>query len=394
MPTPKIPLRLHREGMVKLVLPDREVLGDEVARKIVFYNDVMVFSRDFSICALEAFSKLKSQRLRIAEPLTASGIRGLRYAKEVEGSDEVLICDVNPIAISFAELNTLLNGLNNKVVVQLGDANKVLSSHSSKDLRFSVTDIDPFGSPAPYVDSAIRATRIGGLIAVTATDMPPLCGVYPEVALRKYGGLSIRTEYCHEVAVRLVLGLLCREAGKYDLTIKPLTCHSTMHYVRVFVELDKHYRGLHTEHMGFIAHCFQCLHRELLAFKDLRRTTCPICGKSMSIAGPLWIGPLFNKEFCAEMLKILYRKNLPTKRQLAKTLSLILEECEGPPTYFTIDVISSRFKLKQPKVRLLVDELSARGFEATVTHFNPKAVRFNGRLEELCKTIQTISQST
>ncbi|MEM2535119.1 MAG: hypothetical protein QXD12_04870, partial [Candidatus Nezhaarchaeales archaeon] len=106
----KVPLKLFYEGKVKLLLPDDELLGEEEARRIVFYNPVMSFSRDFSICILKAYAKLKGKRyLRIAEPLTASGVRGIRYAKEVEEVGEVIISDVNPIAVRLARINVVLN---------------------------------------------------------------------------------------------------------------------------------------------------------------------------------------------------------------------------------------------------------------------------------------------
>ncbi|MHC1601234.1 MAG: tRNA (guanine(10)-N(2))-dimethyltransferase [Candidatus Nezhaarchaeales archaeon] len=382
----KVPLKVVSEGKVKILLPDDGILSEDRARKIVFYNVFMTFSRDFSICVLKTYAKLSNKRIRIAEPLTASGIRGLRYAKEIEEVSEVLLSDVNPIAIEFANINTLLNRLEDKVVIKCSDANMILSMYAVREKRFDVVDIDPFGSPAPYIDSALRSTLIGGIIAVTATDMPPLCGVYPEVALRKYGGLSLKTEYCHEIAIRLVLGLLCREAGKYDLTIKPLIAHSTRHYIRVYAQLIP-YKG--TENIGFIYHCHKCLYRETVKIDEvsLHRLSCENCGASMRFAGPLWIGPIFDKEFCKEVLTTLNSMTLPHKKALRKTLSLIVGEADGPPTYYTIDSLSRIYKVRQPKMHDLIEKLRSEGFYASPTHFNPKGFRFNGRIAELARLL-------
>ncbi|RLF08309.1 MAG: tRNA (guanine(10)-N(2))-dimethyltransferase [Thermoprotei archaeon] len=382
----KVPLKVSSEGKVKILLPDNNVLGEDRARKIVFYNIHMAFSRDFSICVLKAYAKLSNKKLRIAEPLTASGIRGLRYAKEIEEVHEVLLSDVNPIAVELAEINAFLNRLEDKVIIKCSDANMILSMHATKDKRFDVVDIDPFGSPAPYIDSALRSTLIGGIIAVTATDMPPLCGVYPEVALKKYGGLSLKTEYCHEIAIRLVLGLLCREAGKYDLSIKPLIAHSTRHYIRVYAQLVSYKR---TENIGFIYHCYKCLHRETVKIDEVSSCglLCENCGTPMRLAGPLWIGPIFDKEFCREVLATLNSMTLPHKKPLRRTLSLIVSEADGPPTYYTIDSLSRIYKIRQPKMQDLIQKLQSEGFNASPTHFNPKGFRFNGKITELTRLL-------
>jgi len=383
----KMPLELLYEGKVKLLLPDRAVLGEE-ARKAVFYNPVMSFSRDLSICVLKAYANVTGKKgLRVAEPLTASGVRGIRYAKEVEEVEEAVLSDVNPVAVKTARINAFLNQVHKKVIVKLSNANSLLSRYNAKGKRFDFVDIDPFGSPAPYVDSAIRSTVLGGVIALTATDMPPLCGVYPHVALRRYGGLSLRTEYCHELAVRLVLGLLCRESGKYELSIKPLIVHSTRHYIRVFAQLVFSKEG--QENIGLVYHCRNCLHRYVVKLEDmaLMKSSCEKCSSSMEIAGPLWIGPIFDKAFCEEVSKVASSLDLPNKKALKKVLKLITSEADGPPTFYTVDALSRKYKLKQPKMQKLIEKLLSQGFHATPTHFNPKGFRFSGDIVDLIKLL-------
>ncbi len=383
----KMPLELLYEGKVKLLLPDRAVLGEE-ARKAVFYNPVMSFSRDLSICVLKAYANVIGKKdLRVAEPLTASGVRGIRYAKEVEEVEEAVLSDVNPVAVRTARINAFLNQVHKKVIVKLSNANSLLSRYNVKGKRFDFVDIDPFGSPAPYVDSAIRSTVLGGVIALTATDMPPLCGVYPHVALRRYGGLSLRTEYCHELAVRLVLGLLCRESGKYELSIKPLIVNSTRHYIRVFAQLVSSKEG--QENIGLVYHCRNCLHRYVVKLEDmaLMKSSCEKCGSPMEIAGPLWIGPIFDKAFCEEVSKVVSSLDLPSEKALKRVLKLITSEADGPPTFYTVDALSHKYKLKQPKMQKLIEKLLSQGFHATPTHFNPKGFRFSGDIVDLIKLL-------
>ena len=48
------------------------------------------------------------------------------------------------------------------------DANDIMYGHRGGD-RFDVVDIDPFGSSAVYLDSAVQAVVDGGLLCVTCT---------------------------------------------------------------------------------------------------------------------------------------------------------------------------------------------------------------------------------
>lgn len=41
---------------------------------------------------------------------------------------------------------------------------------------FYQIDIDPYGSPSAFLDSAIQSIADGGLLMCSATDMPVLCG--------------------------------------------------------------------------------------------------------------------------------------------------------------------------------------------------------------------------
>ena len=40
-----------------------------------------------------------------------------------------------------------------------------------RKLQFDCVDIDPYGSPSPFIDAAVQCVSEGGLLMVTATDM-------------------------------------------------------------------------------------------------------------------------------------------------------------------------------------------------------------------------------
>ena len=247
----------------------------------VFYNPVMEFNRDISVIAIQTYQRLVNREITVCEPLASSGVRGVRYAAEIHGVNKVLINDMSTRAVQVAKHNVELNKLENRVSVKQKDANCLLSCHGAKRKRFDVIDLDPFGTPAPYMDSALRALRNNGLLALTATDLAPLCGVHTKACLRKYGGRPLRTEYCHELAVRLLAGCTTTSAAKQEIGINVVFSHSTDHYIRLYVKISYGAKKADESlrNMGYVLHCFTCLHRETATtLFNTRIEHCPECG--------------------------------------------------------------------------------------------------------------------
>ena len=185
------PTEVVKEGEVRMLVPKLEAFvkspSDYAPSKApVLYNPVMELNRDVAVLALQAYQRMVDRELSVCEPLAGCGVRGIRFAKEVVGVEKVVVNDINGKAVQLAKHNVELNGLSEKVVVQNLDANFLLGGYAAPRKRFDAIDIDPFGPPVPYLDSAIRALRNGGLLALTATDLASLCGVYPKACIRKY----------------------------------------------------------------------------------------------------------------------------------------------------------------------------------------------------------------
>ncbi|MFW9800782.1 MAG: hypothetical protein ACFFD9_10120, partial [Candidatus Thorarchaeota archaeon] len=236
----------------------------------VFYNPRMRLNRDLSVLFLRAYLETNSIDL-LCEPLTGSGIRTLRYLNECPGSFKALMFDINPVAVEMAERNIKRLNLESRAKVKRGDA-KVLLLTESRTQRFDFVDVDPFGSPAPYLNAAIQSLKPrAGMLALTATDMPALCGVHPNVALRKYGGLSMRAPFVHELAVRLLIGAAYSAGGANDSSILPLAVLSTDHYVRVWLKVEgsKSEGNIQADKMGMIRYCKTCMRAETVSLRDL-----------------------------------------------------------------------------------------------------------------------------
>jgi tRNA (guanine26-N2/guanine27-N2)-dimethyltransferase len=396
------PTEIVCEGRVKVLVPKLEAfvkLPSEYApsKAPVFYNPVMELNRDMAVLALQAYQKMVNREIAVCEPLAGCGIRGIRFAKEVKGVKKVLINDINEKAFKLAKYNVEMNGLNNSVTVENEDANFLLGSYGAPRKRFDAVDIDPFGSPVPYLDSAIRALRDGGFLALTATDMAPLCGVHPKACIRKYGGKPLRTEYCHELAVRLLIGCLATTAAKHDMGISVAFSHSTDHYVRVYA-IIKHGAKMADEslkNMGYILHCFECFHRETAKtlFIIERSGKCSECGSKLSIAGPLWLGKIVDEKFCNLVEEGLGKRTFRLKERLEKILNLIKGEVDAPITYYVVDKICDKLAIPVPSVKKILNILREEGFQACLTHFNFGGVKANASAMDMKEILQKIATS-
>ncbi len=325
--------------------------------------------------------------------MTGCGIRGIRYALEVQGIDKIVLNDLNPSAYEIAKRNVKLNNVEDKVDTRCHDANVFLNIYGAPSKRFDIIDIDPFGTPSPYLESASRALKEGGLFAFTATDLAPLCGVSPIAGLRKYGGRPLRTEYCHEIGARLLVGSLISAAAKHELAVKILLCYYANHYIRAYATITHGIQKVNycLKKIGYIAHCFSCLNREVIEKLSKIKTNCDVCGEKFSLAGPLWLGDLVDKNFCKLMLNDLEKRNFRYKAVTEKMLKNILIEKQEIPTFFIIDKICSKIKIKTLPVKKVIDSLNSREIENSITHFHKFGFKARANILEIESIFKELS---
>ena len=369
------------EGNTKLLVPKKSITDRVPPKKPAFFNPKAKLNRDFSMIAYATFlNKFQGPKIFL-EGLSGIGARGLRVANELK-IEKVLINDLNPSALKMAEHSANLNELKN-IKFSEKEACRFLSEHAKKGERGSIIDIDPFGSPASFFDCGIRATMHGGILSTAATDLQVLNGLFQGACKRKYGGIPVRTEYGNEIAIRLILGCLRTVAARLGVEIIPIFVESEMHYYRTYVKIlnrpDQH------ENLGYILHCKNCGHRKITLEQAQE---CELCKSKIRIAGPLWIGNIFDKEFIQNML--LEAPNLKVDKICEKILNKCLKESEMPGTYFTLDEIASKMKSSPPKLENVILSLQENNFLASVTAFNPTGFRTNANINEIIEIFQII----
>merc|ERR550519_1567251 len=229
-----------KEGQAEVLFPS---LND------VFYNPVQEFNRDLSTAVIQAHASQQldvvdleagdvcEEGITVLEALAASGLRSIRFAKEIKGLKSVVANDWSKQATESIRRNVDHNKVDKIVTPHNGDASLLMYQHRQPKSRFNVIDLDPYGSPTPFLDSAVQAVTDGGLLCVTATDMAVLCGNSPETCYTKYGAIALKTRSCHEFALRILLQCLESHANRYGRFIEPLLSLSIDFYCRVFVRV-------------------------------------------------------------------------------------------------------------------------------------------------------------
>jgi len=400
---PIFPTEIIQEGKTKVLVPKLEEFVRHPceyapSKAPVFYNPVMELNRDIAVLTVQAYQKMTGRKITVCEPLTGCGLRGIRFAAEVKGVKKVVIGDINENAFRLASYNVQMTGLKNRVTVKKKEANYLLSSHSAPHKRFDVIDIDPFGSPVSFIDSAVRALRNHGLIALTATDMAALCGVHSKACIRRYGGKPLRTEYCHELAIRLLAGCIATIAAKHDVGTRMVFSHRGEHYVRVYATIDYGARNADESlsNMGYVLHCFKCFHRETVkGFLDLEYPRkCSECGSRLSVAGPLWLGNIVDLDYCSLIEHQIETRKLGLSVRIRKMLDLIKTESKAPITYYVIDKMCDLLSLPVPSVKDVVEALSKEGFQAVPTHFSSRGIRSGVLASRFTAILQELTSST
>ncbi|XBW36357.1 hypothetical protein QEN19_001936 [Hanseniaspora menglaensis] len=396
----------------------------------VFYNPIQQFNRDITITAIKAWEQLylnpnmqgddessakKSKKsFTVFEGLAATGLRSLRFAKELPQTlDRVVANDLSKDAVSAINLNTEFNDLTGKVVSMQGSCNiSLLTSLAENKFRgFDIVDLDPYGTAAPFIDAAIQGVADGGMLCVTCTDSQVLCGnTYPEKCFSLYGGVNMMNSVStHESALRLLIMSLKQTAAKYGKYIIPKLCLSIDYYIRVFVTVEKaplKVKNLITE-LGSVKVCnnggcqafftqpFGERH-ERMSKKDKPFSkistaksinvgeNCPFCEKRLHIVGPMFLGQLHDKEFCERVLEInkQHEVNIETKNQFGTT-----KRIEGMVTvasseidtcfYFSPSLLSGVIKVTVPSLKTVINGLGSLGYQCSLTHAAKSCIKTN-----------------
>ena len=428
----------------------------------VFYNKVQVLNRDISIQIIKLFAEKREEEHRrrfeakkarnssvqytdfrgihILDALAATGLRSVRYLKEIPNVRHVTINDLVPAATQTALENVIRNGVDeSRVTINNGDACLLMYQHRDAMLQYDVIDLDPYGTAAPFLDSAVQAVADGGLLCVTCTDAAVLCGTYPEKCAALYGSVPLKARYLHEMALRILLHSIDSTANKYKRYIVPWMSVSVDFYVRVFVRVYVSAAEVKNSCLkrAYVYQSTRCpsFYLQPLASKSPKNTysssiiaapsTCPETGGNMRIGGPIWSDPIHSPEVVNELLQRMLFLNettdnetagdatatevsekdsnlgsrkvettklddgkvainnkatiqnvvVPTLRRLIGLLATISEELVDVPLYYTLPELGSTVHMPTPNMLDFMSALMNAGYRVSQAHHEPNAIK-------------------
>ena len=364
------------EGRTLLpVLPSDNAGPGTHDRDVPFYNPAMRRNRDLSLLLLRHQLRERGRELDVADALCGAGARSLRFAHETEGPLVVHANDGDPKAIDLLLAARERNGIpEDRLVPRHGNAFTFLSER-----RYDLVDIDPFGSPAPFLDAAVRATRHDGYVCLTATDTGALCGTYPRVCRRRYAawhGLHA-TPWRAEAGLRILAASAVHAAGRLDREARPVWSVFGGHWMRVVLRV-RDGRGPADRALREVAHAaVPAGGADRPAF-----TRAPPEGERW--AGPLWTGPLHDAGVLRGMRAAV---DDAIDGRSVRLLDVLLEEADAPAWWVEPRLLRALDGGDAPPRDAFMAALREAGLAATRSHMDPEGVRTDAGGDALLRAV-------
>ncbi|MEW6036161.1 MAG: methyltransferase [Candidatus Micrarchaeota archaeon] len=373
--------------------------------KGVFYNPQMRFCRSMSSLAVGAIG----EKLEVVDAFCASGIRGIRYAKENKNVRKLTSLDIEKSAIALAKKNAKANRVKHEAVV--GNVSRMAFG-----LDADFLEIDPFGTPSPYLVDAFRFfnTKKEAYLSVTATDVAVLCGGKTAPCMKNYHSKPMNNEFTHETGLRIMLKKIAETAAEFNMGIGPLVSFSDRHYLKAVLHVkrgaDLAYESM--KMLGYVSYCARCGWRGSGKFPEkcqncrnpepktgniirdagsplpdaesrVPETMRPSAASSQvpaepktDYAGPLWLGGLHEPDFVRRMAGLNAARGYSDKEELAGALALMAGETGMPPYYYNVHALCKLARSASvPAMGTVLDSLRAAGHRAVKTHFSPICIK-------------------
>ena len=350
-----------------------------------FINPKAKLSRDATI----AYARLQPGIKNALDATSATGIRGIRYCKEL-GLEEVTLLEINKSSYgslkSNVESNSLKNAKHENISVQE-------FCNREQPTKFDIIDVDPFGSPAPYMFDILKVAHENSIIAFTATDTAVLCGAHLSACIKTYDAVPMHNELGHEAGIRILIGFFARLAAQFNYGVEVGLSFSYMHYMRAIVKLVKGSKAAlsSVKKLGFAYKCRKCgwVGSEQGPFTRISR--CPLCSSEIETSGRMWLGSLIDDDLRSELAKSMGEVMGSDKREYRFMESLALEP--DMPFYYSIPKLTKLMHLPSISELVLAKRLVEAGHVAATTHFEKNCIKTDATIEEIKAAITSISKN-
>lgn len=398
----------------------------------VFYNPAMAGSRTRSVLlfryAMEE-GMLGDGTVYALDGLTASGLRARRWLNELPSKMSsriaATIVDLEQDALDWAASS------HNEFPPSHG--NGTLDSYRG-DLRGAVlrsgrhwVDIDPYGSPVPFIDSAIQSMARSSVMEVSATDTAALTGSSKTALMRRYGA-RVRTDcLAHDSGMRVMLAVISRIAARHDRSISPLVSVWDSHHLRVSFRVTKSVSSANSLEESIGWRVFSPSKDEVLASIDaglqvesqieflpmhcMLPLNFPVDRNDPRVSGPLWIGPTgdrgamssMSEERALESCGPVFTEEDPVgwdakrfeteRRRVCRSVRHFSEESQviGASHLVVVDDLASWLGTgAPPSPRRIVESLREDGRLAAISSYGRPSFRTNAPWEAVVEAAMSI----
>lgn len=345
--------------------------GNKISKELkVFYNPLMKLNRDISMLVIKSYF---NKQIKFCDPMAASGIRELRFLKTIpEMFNKLYIGDISKTAIKNIKKNAKSNKISLKKV-KLKQQNAILTM---MDEMYDFIEIDPFGSPVPFLDIAIQRIKHEGILSVTATDTATLCGTYPNKTLRKYGIKVEMTHFHEELGLRNLIAYCQVQAAKYDKKITPIISYSQDHYYKIFFKVeDGRQKAIDMiKKLSHITWERKTQDVEILKYE-----------KENSL-GKTYIGKLCNFNFLIEIKKNI--NLIEDNKKINKLTDKLITELDIVG-YYNIDKIQKENKFTcKMKYDEIISKLENKGFIVSRTHNSRVGIKTTAKCKDIMEVMK------
>mmetsp|Transcript_274 Transcript_274/g.509 ORF Transcript_274/g.509 Transcript_274/m.509 type:complete len:526 (+) Transcript_274:112-1689(+) len=382
----------------------------------VFFNDEQEINRDLSTLMVKLYAEQRNSEnfkrnispkgLKVLDAFAASGIRAIRYCKEIPSVTHITLNDLDKTAVEAARRNLQLNQIPvRNYSVSQGDASSAMEKFKNEGNFFDVIDLDPFGSASPHLQAAINCLTEGGMMCVTCTDTMTFSH-QPKVCFQKYGSVPVRAAYFHELSIRMLLQRIetcATMSAKYAV---PLLSVSIDHYIRVFVRIFRSSKKA-LESVRKMAYVYQSTTSPEFYLQPLQSpltqqiTNSITKGTHFQVGGPIWAYPIHDQTYIHKALEkinekeeeVAHRKSRIAIGQLDRLGSLLRAiscEVKDVPLYYMLTPgLSSMAKVRHmPKLLPLIAAIRNAGYLASRMHREPRSIKTDAPIQLVCELVQ------
>ena len=340
--------------------------GEDISKKLdVFYNPDMKVNRDISLLLIKSYF---DKPIKFCDPMAASGIREIRFLKSIgECFSKIVVGDISKVAVENIRMNFRKNNVSfDKVEVRCESAVNTIASE-----YFDFVEIDPFGTPVPFLDIAIQRVKHRGIFSVTATDTAALCGTYPKKTLRRYGISVVKTLCYEEIGLRNLIAFCQREGAKFDKALILIVSFSSKHFYKVFFSVCES-RSLSYDIVR--SHMYYFWDKKSQEF-DLSRFELD------EYFGKTYVGKLNDKKLLKEMIGNSYL--IKGGKEVLVLLEKLVSEVDVFG-YYNVHKLEKEFGFSTKiKFDELMDELEGKGFEVSRVSNNRLGIKTNAKSKDL-----------